>query len=338
MNESDFEAGHEARALVSLKGQFLRVNQRFCELLGYSPKDFEQLSVRDITHPQDRAQSVNIVDQSLLYERGPITVIKRYLHGEGRTIWARLRTTLLRNEQGEVLHFFSVIEDITDRVFGDEMLRTFAYRFQEVVEFERQRIAREVHDQLGQMLTAIKLEVHRLEEALPEPKEAKSLNGLVDETMVYLRNITSSLRPPILDDLGLEPAIAWMLEESCERAGLEFAFKRPERPLTLDWEVRIALFRVFQEALNNVLRHAQAGRVRVELATVGGMVKLTVEDDGIGLNGGPGFGMAGMRERAHLLGGVCRFSAVEPAGTRVTIEVPVPPEMAASRIPREYWE
>lgn len=330
-----------AHALVSLKGQFLEVNDRFCGVLGYTPEEFRTFSVRDITHPQDRLQSLSILDRGLSYDREPVKVIKRYLHREGRTVWCILTTVLKRDDKGEPLHFSSQIEDITDRVNEDPLLRAFTHRFQEVGEFERQRIAREIHDELGQMFTAIRLEVHRLENDLgPEGEErTEAINALLDETMTCVRHITASLRPPILDDLGLESALAWMLNQLSERGHLEIDFQGPEKPLVLDWEIRIALFRIFQEALSNVLRHAQAKRLKVRLMAFNNLVRLSVEDDGVGIGDTSthSFGVVGMKERAVLLGGRFTISRGPAGGTLLEVELPLPPSAVTPRVPREYW-
>lgn len=329
----------EATALVSLEGQFLSVNAAFCDLLGYTAQELLGSRVRDLTHPDDRPQSHGVVERALQVESAPVSVVKRYIHGDGRTIWGHL-TTCLRTSDGVPSHFFSQIVDIDQRLAEDHLLGAFAKRVQTIAEHERQRIARELHDELGQIFTALKLELHLLEKGTRTGATA-AIRELVDESVACVRRLTQSLHPPILEDLGLESALEWLLKDVCERAELSWSVIRPPQPVPLDWETRVALFRICQEALNNVLRHSGASAVEVCLEQEGDELTLTVHDNGCGLSGQPrsGLGLLSMRERAVLLGG--RFSAQTHSrgGTLVAVTLPLSPSPGMHRrMPREHWE
>lgn len=335
----------EATALVSLKGQFLRVNPAFCRLLGFSQEELLGLTVRDITHPDDRAQSVGIVERTLKLQPATVKVVKRYIHREGHTIWALLTTGLRPSPEGkESTYFYSQLENLGERLAENGLLQAFAHRVQTIAEHERQRIARELHDDLGQVFTALKLEVHLLEDRVKgiSGEETARILDLVGESMDCLKRLTKSLRPPILDDLGLKSALEWLTKDLCERAGLEWKFIGPKEPLNLDGEIRISVFRICQEALNNVLRHSQASRVEVQLEADEASVRLSVRDNGVGLPGAPelGIGLLGMRERAEILGG--RFEAMKhpDGGTEVMARFPLPTraDTPPARLPREHWE
>ncbi|MDQ3494906.1 MAG: histidine kinase [Pseudomonadota bacterium] len=200
-----------------------------------------------------------------------------------------------------------------------------------VQEEERRRLARELHDGIGQNLTALK---HRLaligselgpgQDALRERVEAAILlcAGTLDDT----RQLSRLLRPPILDDLGLEAALRW-LARSVEAGGGPEVDLDLEPLAVLDEEAQTLLFRVAQESLNNIAKHARARRASVQLRGLGGWITLRVEDDGQGLAAGAqlqgGSGLGGMRERLRLYGGRFELESTPGAGTRVTATIPI---------------
>ena len=207
----------------------------------------------------------------------------------------------------------AVLTSMIDRLQGAfEQLRALAGRLQAVREEERRRIARELHDELGQALTAIKMALSSLIRELPEEhrpsKRAESIMKLVDQTVASVRRISTELRPGILDDLGLVAALEWAAEEFEARTGTKCRLNLPPDPVSIDPESAAAIFRIFQETLTNIARHANASEVNIRLAREDGYLLLEVHDNGIGiseekLSGGASLGILGMRERALLLGG-----------------------------------
>jgi len=219
-----------------------------------------------------------------------------------------------------------------DRQRSFEQLRALAGRLQTVREEERKRLAREIHDQLGQALTAIKLDLSSLVRELPpgqnhQEKKGGPLLQLVDETIASVRRISTELRPGMLDDLGLAATVEWAAEEFEARTGTKCLLDLSAEPIAVDSETATAVFRIFQETLTNVARHAGASEVRVRLAEQDGALTLEVHDNGRGIGevelaSADSLGILGMRERALLLGGALNISGEAGKGTTVKIRIP----------------
>jgi signal transduction histidine kinase len=211
-------------------------------------------------------------------------------------------------------------------------LRALAARLQSIREEERKRVSREIHDQLGQVLTAIKIDVSSLIRGFPD-KERKELNrapsilNSVDRAIQTVRRIATELRPGMLDDLGLVATIEWAGEEFGVRTGTKCFLELPADDLVLDQDKATAIFRIFQEMLTNIARHADANEVRARLAAEDGNVTLEVRDNGKGipkekLRKGESLGILGMRERATLLGGDLTITSSPGQGTAVIVRIP----------------
>lgn len=235
-----------------------------------------------------------------------------------------------------------------------EQLRALTAYLQFVREEERTRIAREVHDELGQMLTNLKIELAWLAARLPKHRrllqdKAKQILGHADALAHMVRQIVTELRPGILDDIGLVAALEWQAGEFQRRTGLRCTFVSDVAREKWDDDVTTALFRIFQETLTNVLRHAQATRVDVHLWQEDGTLFLEIADNGHGITpedvaNTRSIGLLGMRERAALLGGEISFSGASGRGTTVLIRLPIPSdrrtgapdhENSADRRPRD---
>jgi len=223
-------------------------------------------------------------------------------------------------------------------------LRELAARLQQAREEERTFIAREIHDELGQLLTGMKFDIKWLEKRLPINtddtaalrKKTASLLELVDETIRALRRIATEFRPGLLDTLGLIAAIEWQAEEFGKRTGIQCKIGENTALLLSDRDRETALFRIFQEALTNVARHADATSVNVSLTRQNGAVVLQVQDNGKGitekeLRGSRSLGLLGMRERAFLFGGEVNISGVPGKGTTIIASIPLnsPPNTAS---------
>ncbi|MCX8155434.1 MAG: PAS domain S-box protein [Verrucomicrobiae bacterium] len=245
-------------------------------------------------------------------------------------------------------HVLSLALDITERKRAElairesrEQLRTLAERLEIVREEERRQIAREIHDDLGQCLTSLKLDlawVARNLQREPAALEARlaDMMKVVDQTIQSVRRISSELRPGVLDDLGLPAAIEWQAQEFERRTGIPCQVHCDEGLDQLDSRMATALFRILQEALTNIIRHAQATRVRVNLARTNEQVILRVRDNGTGLppkarQRSEGLGLLSMRERAAALGG--RFTVVSRRGRGTTIVARLPLAAPAAAAP-----
>lgn len=240
---------------------------------------------------------------------------------------------------GETLYTV-ILRDITARrranqqlLESNRQLRELSATLQDVREAERTRIARELHDELGQQLTGLKMELSWLGNQLAEKRDrlatkVESMKQQIETTIKSVRRISTDLRPALLDDLGLCPAIEWLAADFSAKTGLDVEVELDEELCDQDDTLATALFRITQECLTNVARHAEATQVRISLRREGGMLALTIADDGKGLadadNGKPGgHGLIGIRERAIMLGAEAAFISSPGAGTTVRISIPL---------------
>ncbi len=211
-------------------------------------------------------------------------------------------------------------------------LRALAARMESAREDERRRIAREVHDQLGQALTGLRFDIAWLAARVAEQpalcKKTEEMSGLVDEMVQAVRRIAMALRPVVLDDLGFVPAVEWQIQEFEARTHIRCEFRTTLAGVDLDPGKAITLFRVLQEALTNVARHAGASRVLVRLAREDDTLLFSIKDDGAGFDpqrveARHSLGLLGMRERARLVGGSVSVAGRPGKGTEVTVRVPL---------------
>jgi signal transduction histidine kinase len=219
------------------------------------------------------------------------------------------------------------------RISNDQQ-RALTARLQSVREEERTRIARELHDELGQSLTALKLDVEWIRRRLgPDPPEVMnktaSLISLIDATIQAIRRIAAELRPGILDDLGFLTALEWQVKELGQRTGLECTVRVDKWNIDLDRERSTAMFRILQEALTNIVRHADATKVQVSLTDTHGDIVMEVRDNGRGITvpaftGTHSLGILGMQERARMVGGTVAIAPIPTGGTCVCVTIPNP--------------
>lgn len=262
--------------------------------------------------------------------------------------WFNARVTSF--EEGPERRAIIVHEQITERKRAEmalrkseRQLRALSRRLEWEIEEERTRISREIHDELGQMLTGIKMDLGTIEQDLDafgnDPRVSPVVERLVaameltDTTIKTVQRIAAELRPGILDKLGLEMALQVEVDQFQKRSGLPCRLVLPESPQKLDAKVTTVFFRICQEALTNVIRHAQASAVEVALRTDGDCLELDVRDNGRGFAGADllspeSLGLLGMQERAHQVGGTVTFITPPDGGTLVALRVPKTPSPA----------
>jgi two-component system sensor histidine kinase UhpB len=260
------------------------------------------------------------------------------LHQSGKEFPVEMAIVPIKENKEEF--FCAFIRDITSRKKAEEKLqhsyeeiRRLASHLQDVREEERLIISREIHDQLGQQLTVMKMDISWLRKSLASSGEEiigdklEELKSMIDETIKTVRKIAGDLRPSMLDDLGLEAAIEWHLKEFEKRTGVAAHYNGLQEELFLPMSFKTGLFRIIQESLTNVTRYAKAKNVFVRLKKESGMVSLTIHDDGVGfdmekISGKKTFGIVGMRERTAMMRG--RYSIHSQPGTGTAIKVIVP--------------
>ncbi len=231
------------------------------------------------------------------------------------------------------------------REAGDEIirsrehLRALSVHLQSVREAEMTRIAREIHDELGQVLTGLKYDVYWLTDTLVKTSDdlsrqlvsekKKSILKSIDSAILSVRRIATELRPAVLDDLGLSAAIEWQANEFQQRTGIECQLDSNLEDIYIDKECATAMFRIFQESLTNIARHADATIVNIKLEEDSERLLLQLTDNGKGIKeeeliGTKSLGILGMQERARLIGGTIHINGQAQQGTSVTVQIPLP--------------
>jgi PAS domain S-box-containing protein len=332
-------------AQTSLEGQWQLLNDRLCEILGYSRDELREKTLIEITHPEDRAASLAAREKLLAGEISSWSSEKRYIRKDGVTVWARLFESLVRDQDNEPQYFVKVVEDITEKIQAqsalresEEEMRTLAGRLINTEEEERKRLARELHDDLSQELALLAFDAGVLltEPAPPAEKrneQVLNLQARVQQLAHHVRQISHELHPSILEDLGLVAALSELCEEFSAREGIEVAFEAETVPQLLPVDLASCLYRISQEALYNILKHAQASQARLTLNASADGVHLCIHDNGVGFDAEaglsrPGLGIVSMKERIRLVLGEFSIDSRPGQGTDVKAFVPLPRQAA----------
>jgi two-component system sensor histidine kinase UhpB len=258
---------------------------------------------------------------------------------DGTSVPCIVSATPFRRPDGEIVGIVEDFKDISQRKRAESdlretgrRLRELAAHLQNIREQERSRIARELHDDLGQALTALGLDVRLLKTRLPAEnpelhEKTRAMTELISTTADSVRRICSELRPALLDDLGLLAAIEWQAEEFTRRTGIVVDIESTPVDIDLPEELSVAVFRIFQETLTNIARHAHASEVEVRLRLDPGQFRMRVCDDGVGIEAageakGKSFGLLGVRERVRGFGGEMNLSTGCEGGACLEVVIP----------------
>lgn len=335
----------EAVFVTNAEGLLQSMNPEAERLLGWRESELLGKFMHDAVHrhgPDQPPVAQGLCGTLRAIKQGTCVRIEDdiYLHKNGSTVPVAYVATPLF-EDGRLVGAVTAAQNIASRKRDRQELLESRRRLQElsahlqsVREEERTRIARELHDELGQVLTAFKMDVSWLGGKLPgadAPIQAKldGMSKLIDDTLDWVRRMSSDLRPIMLDDLGLRAAVEWLLEDFSRRHGIAATLDACTKDFRLAPEYSTAAFRIVQECLTNVARHAQASRVEVTLRCAGCQLEIAVSDDGRGFNpqlGGQrkSFGLLGIRERAASLDGDCHIvTSTEGGGTTVSVRLPL---------------
>ncbi len=343
-NETAFAAMAEGAVIADAQGSIRWVNDAFCAIYGYAREEVIGQNPRILKSGRHDAAFYGEFWRQLTqtgHWRGELWNRRK----TGEVFPEEISIQALRGPNGEIRRFISIFSDITERKHNEEALqkqrrqleesearlRELAEFLQTIREEERTRIARELHDELGQALTALRIDLRWLSGksgSLGEPAAARvaAALGVVEQSIVSLRRISEDLRPAMLDSLGLAAAVEHHLTKFSERTGVIGELRMNREEFELEDRVATTVFRVVQEALTNVARHAGASQVAVAIEETHDAIGLTVHDNGRGFtaaNGRKTFGLLGMRERIAMLGGHLEIDSQPGRGTRIVASIPL---------------
>ena len=316
------------------------VNRRGAEMLGYKPDEMLGRAPVEFLFPEDIPENLDKVQPSALSERRSTDF--RMRRKDGSTLWIHCTSVPIYADNGDYLGRLAMGTDMTDSKMAQDALRISEERYRElsshlqsIAEAERTRIAREIHDELGARLTAVKMDVSWCADQLVKQKAVPTtrLTAIldhVDQAIHMVRRIATDLRPSILDHLGLWAAIDWLVQDIAERTGIraDLTFDPAEPVVDPDETRATALFRIVQEALTNVARHSHAAQMKIHVRASQDEIMIEIKDDGVGITeeqilGTKSYGIRGMAERIGAYRGEFIISGLPSFGTTLNVRIPM---------------
>ena len=321
--------------IVLPDGHFVAANQTFCDYLGYTEEELCQMTVQDVTQPEDWPQFSAKLREALETKVSFQRFEKRCRHKSGRTVYTESSASLIRTPSGEPRYFVGEVLDITERKRAEEALSTVSQRLIEAQEEERTRIARELHDDINQQIAslAVRLDCLNLPSSARELKrEVETVRKLLEDLGSDIQALSHRLHSSKLEHLGLAKAVASSCREFSDLQKVEIAFHSENVPKDLSPDISLCLFRVLQEALQNGVKHSGSRHFQVSLIGGGDRIELRVQDSGIGFEPGEamkgrGLGLTSMKERLKLVNGQLSIDSKLQRGTTIQACVPVSPRM-----------
>ena len=299
-------------------------------VLGYEPEEFCGTDLYALVHPEDRSGLENAM--AVLMESGSVVHEARFRTRNGRYVWLSTSVKLLRNDFGEPQELVCSSSDITGRRQAEERIRQLAQHLETVREEERKRLSRELHDDIGQILTALKIDLSILmghctcEHGIKQ--KMAGMQQLLGNGIHSVHSLCRRLRPGALDDLGLEEALAGFVDDWKRRNKVICDLHVDLDEEVLSDDIKTAVFRIVQEALTNVSRHARSSRVEIHLVSDGNILNFSIGDNGCGMDldaeqKPASFGLLGMRERIEALRGDLCVESAAGRGTRIDGTIPL---------------
>ena len=332
-----FENAKDAVYVQDLDGNYLKINRAAEELSGYSREEIVGHNFSEFI-AKEHFEYVKTNFCSKLAETGETVYEVDVIAKDGRRVPVEVSSRAIY-ENGELVGVQGMARDITERKLAQDALQMFSRQLIEAQEDERRRISRELHDQIGQILTAVKMNLYTVQQfcnASEAGAYVKDNIEAVDEALRLVRDLSVDLRPPVLDDLGLVTALRWYVDRYSRRTGfnVEVVIDLPDHNQRFSREIETACFRIAQEALTNITRHAQANQILLRLAKVENSLLLSVKDDGVGFDfrrlqkrkvRAATLGIISMQERAHAAGGSIEINSAISKGTEILFNVPLAP-------------
>jgi PAS domain S-box-containing protein len=331
-----FEQAPMGIALEDMQGRLLFVNPALCSMLGYTEGEMRALSCDRFADPEDSADDWALFKELEAGHRDSYQIQKRYSRKDGEKVWGRLSVSRLRFQTTDMPMVMAMVEDITEHKEAEDKLKhaqsalhRLPSRLIQAQEQERQRIARELHDDIGQRLSLMAIELEHVNRELPlimSPQYGNfaTLLEKMDELTTDIHQLSHQLHSSKLQYLGLKAALNELCQQVPEQHEIQVVQQVEDMPL-LSSEVQLCLYRIAQEALNNVVRHSRASEASVQLAAHHGLARLEIRDTGIGFDPGAtreGLGLASMRERVRIVGGNFSVNSSHGKGTKIVAEAP----------------
>jgi PAS domain S-box-containing protein len=334
-----FENARDAIYVHDLDGIYVSVNHAAEKLSGYTREEIIGHKFSEFI-PHEHIKQVRDRFCGKLAQKGETTYEVELIAKDGHRVPIEISSRAIY-ENGVVVGVQGTARDITERKQAQYALQIFSRQLIEAQEDERRRIARELHDQIGQVLTAVKMNLHTVQRVCNTPEAGAYIKDnieAVDEALRLVRDLSVDLRPPLLDDFGLVTALRWYVDRYAKRTGIgaEVLVELQDPNERFSRELETACFRIAQEALTNVVRHARATSVSVRLVKDEDLLMLSVKDDGVGFDPealsrraprAATLGLLGMQERAHAVGGIVEIESAISKGTEIRLNVPLIPEL-----------
>ncbi len=347
-NETDIfkviaEKANYGIGIIDLEGHLIYVNRSFAEMHGYVPDELTGQHF-SITHPHRKSTNIKKLKKRLEPSGRLLTDELWQKKKDGTLFPALLTGTGIKDDKGKLLYFSSIAIDISELKQtknalreSEQKLRALSSHLLTVQEKEKKRISLELHDELGQSLTVLKLRFRTIERKLNPDQEglketcATSLQ-YIDQIIDNVRRLSRDLSPSTLEDLGLSSSLRWMAEGFAKYCNIKLSIQTEDIDHLYPPENQIIIYRIFQEALTNIEKHAQAGNASIIVKKEKKNVTFTIEDNGQGFDAqktvagysiDKGMGLAAIDERSRMLGGILDLSSAEGKGTRIRLTVPI---------------
>jgi PAS domain S-box-containing protein len=336
---SIFEDATIGIALMDKQGRIVESNPALQEFLGYNQDELGRRKLYELVESEEGIDWGDLFQNLVAGNRKPYQLEQRYMRRDGRLEWGRLVISPLRGA-GEGQFAIGMLEDIGPRKEAEtrirdyqEKLRSVALELSRTEEQERRRLATDLHDNVGQILALVLIKLGALRESASSGQAGtvNEIRQLIAQTIRYTRSLSFELSPPILYELGFEAAVEWLGEQIQEKTGIHLKVSADRSPKPLNDEIRVLLFQLVRELLDNMVRRAKPNNISVVISRNGSSMRVTIENDGVEVDLGAesplpspnGLGLFSIRERLQHLGGSLEVESGLGHGTRMSLAAPL---------------
>jgi two-component system sensor histidine kinase UhpB len=325
--------------LKDADSNYIIVNEAFGSVVGKDPEYLVNKTC-DVCFGRNQAKKFKQDDQKVIKSKKQIIIEESLTDSKKNKLLLESIISPIFSKSGNIAGTVGIARNITERKKieqqlenSEKKLRDLTRHLQNIIEQERANIAREMHDELGQLITAMKMDIVWMKNQLPEEQKnlvekLQSMADLTDTTINTVKRMSAELRPGVLDDLGLIAAMEWHINDFQKRTGIQCNWNFESGDIIVDEDRTTAVYRILQESLTNIVRHARASRVRIDLKKVENTIRLRITDNGIGITpekiSDPGsYGLIGINERTISFGGEMKITGKKGKGTTVLITIPL---------------